>query len=173
MIIKKGNFYFIKNEFFTKVKDNELMKNKDNGKKRPCFYCLEDAKIKDLFWFVPISSKVNKYKKIYNYKIEKQSIKTKKTVVDTIVFGNLNNEEKVFLIQNMFPIIPKYIDETYCRKNEPVRISYELEKEIQSKVNKIFKLVRKGNKGLVFPDIIKIKNIMIAELKSDKMKNNE
>ncbi len=141
------------------------MKNKDNGKRRPCFYCLEDAKTKGLFWFIPISSKVNKYEKIYNNKIEKQSKNKKNPVVDTIVFGQLNNEKRVFLIQNMFPIISKYIDETYCRKNEPVRISYELQKEIQSKVNKVFKLVRKGNKSLVFPDIIKIKDIMIYELK--------
>ncbi len=168
MIIKKGYFYFVRDEYFEKVKDNELMSNKDNGIKRPCFYCLKDYKIDNLFWFIPISSKVHKYKKIYENKIKKQISNNKKPVVDTIVFGKLNNLDRAFLIQNMFPIIPKYVNEIYYRKNEPVKISYELQKEIESKVKKVLKLVRKGNKGLVFPDIIKIKNIMISEISNTK-----
>ena len=168
MLIEKGYFYFIKDEYFDKVKDNELMQNKDKGIKRPCFYCMKDYKVDNLFWLIPISSKVSKYKKIYDNKLKKQIEKGKTHNVDTIVFGKLNNEERVFLIQNMFPIIPKYISEIYCRNNKPVRISYELQNEIESKVTKVFKLFRKGNKGLIFPNIIRIKNIMINELDISK-----
>ena len=145
LIIKKGYFYFVSDEYFDKVKDNELMGNKDKGIKRPCFYCIKDQKNNNLFWFIPISSKVTKYKNIYNNKINKQINKGKKVSVDTIVFGKLNNTDRVFLIQNMFPITAKYISEIYYRKNEPVEISYELQKEIESKANKVLKLVRKGN----------------------------
>ena len=168
MNVEKGYFYFIKDEYFEKVKDEELMENKENGNKRPCFYCFKDEKVDKLYWFIPISSKVEKYKKIYNRKIIKQNENNRKVNVDTIVFGKINNDYRVFLIQNMFPIIEKFIDDTYIRNNKPVRISYKLQQEIETKANKVFKLVRNGNKGLVFPDIINIKNIMIKELQFDE-----
>lgn len=72
MQIKKGYFYFIKDYYYEKVQDKELMQNKENGIKRPCFYCFKDSKVDELFWFIPISSKVRKYEEIYNNKIRKQ-----------------------------------------------------------------------------------------------------
>ncbi len=164
MQVQKGYFYFIKDDYFNKVKDKELMQNKESGMKRPCFYCFRDSNIDRLFWFIPISSKVSKYKAIYNKKIKKQAENKKKTSVDTIVFGKVNNEDRVFLIQNMFPVIEQYISDTYSRNNKPVQIGYELMQEIETKANKVFNLVRRGNRGLVFPNIINIKNIMIEEL---------
>lgn len=167
MKIEEGYFYFVKDEYYEKVQDKELMKNKEKGTKRPCFYCFKDERAENLYWFIPISSKVDKYKNIYNNKIKKQLEKNKKPIVDTLVFGKVNNEERVFLIQNMFPIIEKYISDTYIRKNLPVQIGYDLRQEIETKANKVFSLVRKGNKGLVFPDIIRIKNIMTEEIERD------
>ncbi len=168
MKVQKGYFYFIKDYYYDKVQDKELMQNKENGSKRPCFYCFKDSSIDDLFWFIPISSKVLKYKEIYDKKVTKQ-IKNKKVIhVDTFVFGKINNEDRVFLIQNMFPLIERFVNDTYIRNNAPVRISYELQKEIEMKATKVFSLVKRGNKGLVFPDIINIRRIMIEELKKEK-----
>ena len=70
MKIEQGKFYFIKDEFFELVKDKELCQNKEKGNKRPCFYCFRDKKFEKLIWFIPISSKVEKYKKIYNKKMK-------------------------------------------------------------------------------------------------------
>ena len=42
MIIEDGKFYFIKNEFFDFFKDYGLMVNKENGNKRPCYFCFRD-----------------------------------------------------------------------------------------------------------------------------------
>lgn len=39
MQITVGNFYFIKDNFFELVDDDELMQNKENGTKRPCYFC--------------------------------------------------------------------------------------------------------------------------------------
>lgn len=119
-----------------------------------------------MFWFVPISSKVSKYKAIYDKKINKQIENKKKLNVDTLVFGKVNNDDRVFLIQNMFPIIEKYVSDTYVRNNEPVKISYQLQKEVEAKANKVFSLVRKGKRGLVFPDIISIRKLMLEELEN-------
>lgn len=49
----------------------------------------------------------------------------KKPNVDTLVFGKVNNEDRVFLIQNMFPITEEFISDTYIRNNEFVRIGFE------------------------------------------------
>lgn len=40
MQIKKGYFYFIKDNYYKRVKDKELMQNKENGIKRPCLLIL-------------------------------------------------------------------------------------------------------------------------------------
>lgn len=106
---------------------------------------------------MPISSKVNKYKKIYEEKLKKYKR------VDTLVFGKVNGEERVFLIQNMFPTIEKYIEEVYVRKSEDVTITYRLEKEIKEKANLVLEIAQKGKK-VVFPDIMKIKEMLLREL---------
>lgn len=62
MKVEEGKFYFLKDYFFEKMKDSNLSKNKDNGNKRPCYYCFRDKKKEGLLWFIPISSKVDKYK---------------------------------------------------------------------------------------------------------------
>ena len=41
MQIDVGYFYFIKDSFFDIIDDSELMKNKENGNKRPCYYCIK------------------------------------------------------------------------------------------------------------------------------------
>lgn len=161
MKVEPGKFYFIKDSFFEKVKDVELLQNKSNGNKRPCYFCFNDMHNSDLIWFVPISSKVEKYKNIYIHKLKS----SKNRSVDTIVFGKVSGVENAFLIQNMFPCIEKYVSSQFIRKNIPVIITKSLQDEILKKANKIILLVEKGYSNLVFPNILKIKEIMISELK--------
>ena len=44
MQIDVGYFYFIKDSFFDIMDDPELMKNKESGNKRPCYYCIKSKK---------------------------------------------------------------------------------------------------------------------------------
>ncbi len=155
--IEEGKFYFLKDSVFERMKDSNLVQNKDNGNKRPCYYCFRDKKEDELIWFVPISSKVSKYKKIYEEKLKKYKR------VDTLVFGKVNGEERVFLIQNMFPTIEKYIEEIYVRKSEDVTITYTLERQIKEKANLVLEIAKKGKK-VIFPDIMKIKETLLKEL---------
>ena len=46
MDIQTGYFYFIKDDYYDKVKASDLMRNKEGGLKRPCFYCFKDLKVK-------------------------------------------------------------------------------------------------------------------------------
>ena len=61
MEIKTGYLYHIKDEYFDVVDDDSLMQNHEKGKKRPTYFTIKD---KYILWFIPISSKLDKYKKI-------------------------------------------------------------------------------------------------------------
>ena len=160
MEIKEGYFYFIKDDFFTLVNDMELMKNKENGLKRPCYYCFKITEFPEFIWFVPVSTKVEKYKKIYLNKLKKQVELGKNLAVDTLVFGKVANIESVFLIQNMFPTTEKYIENQYIKNNIKIRLSRNLKKEILFKANKVLILYRNGMKKIIFPNIEKIIKIL-------------
>lgn len=116
-----GHFYFLSDQYFIDFPDSNLMQNKEtiNGQShgRPCFYAFQDMNT-GLFWVIPISSQVYKYTAIYNNKIQRHG------KCDTIVFGDVVGHRKVFLIQNMCPVTPKYIINEYflMRDKEAIEV---------------------------------------------------
>lgn len=99
--IKSGYLYQIKDEFFDIVNDNSLMQNHEKGKKRPTYFTIKD---REILWFIPISSKVDKYQKIIDKKINKYGF------CNTILIEKIFDKPSAILIQNAFPILEKYID---------------------------------------------------------------
>ena len=156
MQINIGCFYFIKDSFFDIIDDPELMQNKENGNKRPCYYCFKSKTYDDIIWFIPVSTKIEKYQKIYNYKIQKQIRLEKKPSIDTIVFGNVANTYSVFLIQNMFPVTKKYVESQYIKNKVAIRLSNKLQTEVIYKANKVLNLYNHGMKNIIFPNVDKI-----------------
>ena len=156
MQINVGCFYFIKDSFFDIINDPELMKNKENGNKRPCYYCFKSKEYNNIIWFIPVSTKIDKYQKIYNYKIQKQIKLGKKPSVDTIVFGDVANTYSAFLIQNMFPVTEQYVESQYIKNKVPIRLSNKLQTEIVDKATKVLNLYNHGMKNIIFPNIDKI-----------------
>ena len=154
--IEEGYFYFVKDCFFDIVDDLELMKNKENGIKRPCYFCFKSKENDKIIWFVPVSTKVDKYKKIYENKIQKQIKLGKTPSIDTIVFGYVANTYSTFLIQNMFPVTEEYIESQYIKNKIPIRLSNKLQNEIISKAKKVLKLYEHGMKNILFPNIDEI-----------------
>ena len=163
MVIEDGKFYFIKDDFFDLFKDYKLMENKEGGTRRPCYFCFRDRKDKEIIWFVPISTKYDKYKKIY----EEKKIKNGNRLVYNFVFGNVLGKDSVFLIQNMFPTTEQYIMQKYIKQNRDVIVNEKFNKEIQMKSNKVLNLVEKGYNKIFFPDIISIKNQLLKNKNSD------
>ena len=159
MKIENGKFYFIKDSFFDIFKEYKLMQNKENGNKRPCYFCFNDLENEEIIWFVPISSKVDKYKSIYENKK-----KTKKKVYN-FVFGKVLGKEKTFLIQNIFPTTQEYIESKYKNKEQDVEIAETLKKEIiETSIN----VIKLANKGIHIPfyNILKMKNILLRDIKT-------
>nr|MBP3258882.1 hypothetical protein [Bacilli bacterium] len=157
MKIEEGKLYFIKDKYFELFKNEHLMQNKENGNKRPCYLCFRDEKNPIILWFIPISHKVDKYKLLY-----KQKKKNHKTVLN-FVFGNILNEEKAFLIQNIFPVTEQYIIGKYVNKRKDVEINYELKNKIISYAKELIKLTEERYHKIAFNDIIKMKNILLEE----------
>ena len=159
-----GHFYYIRDQYFIDFPDERLMKNKEtvNGEvhDRPCFYTFKEQST-GLFWMIPFSSQVSKFRGIYDKKIEKYGR------CDTIVFGEVLGHEKAFLIQNMCPITLKYMKNEYIdgKLNIPVRINGALEKEIKEKAGKVLALQRRGFK-LIFPDVLLIEKMLLEQDKS-------
>lgn len=89
MLLETGYVYHIKDEYFEFAKDEKLMKNHENGNTRPTYFCIKDDNSK-ILWFIPMSSKVEKYKKLQEQKIKKNG------VCDTIVIGKYRRKEAVF-----------------------------------------------------------------------------
>jgi hypothetical protein len=60
MEVKQGYSYNIKDEVFDVVQDKCLMGNKEDGNYRPHFLAIRDNKNKELYWTIPISSKIER-----------------------------------------------------------------------------------------------------------------
>ena len=141
MEIIEGKLYFIKNEFLEKYNPKyHLMENKEEGTKRPTYFCFRDKKDKNILWFVPMLSKYDKYLKVYN------SIKSKKRIEpNNFVFArNLAGKKAVFLIQNMFPTLEKYIEQEYKKAGISIKVPKAVKEEIDRKTRDIFALTNKG-----------------------------
>lgn len=154
-----GHFYFLTDQYFLDFPDPYLMKNKETVDEaihdRPCFYAFQDSNT-GLYWMIPFSSKVDKFKGIYRSKIQRHG------KCDTIVFGEVLGNEKAFLIQNMCPVTQQYIKNQYIDavSNLPVRLDGALEKQIVQQARKVLALQRKGIK-LIFPDVLQIEQKLL------------
>lgn len=160
MLVEDGKFYFIKDNFFEVFKDYNLMENKESGTKRPCYFCFRDRKDKEIIWFVPISTKYDKYKKIYDSK----KIKAGKRPVYNFAFGNVLGKKAVFLIQNIFPTTEEYIEEKYKNSNIDVEIPIVVKEEIITIALRVVRLAEEGI-NIPFNNIIKMKEILLKNLK--------
>ena len=139
MEVKQGYVYHIKNDYFNVVHDEKLMKNHEGNATRPNYFCIKKENT-EVAWFIPMSSKIEKYKLIIEDKIRKYK------KCDTIVIGNYRGREHAFLLQNMFPITLKYIDHIDTVYGKEIQVPSETRHKILSKVNKIFKLKEKRYK---------------------------
>ena len=154
MEVKTGYLYHIKDEFFDVVKDENLMSNKERGHKLPTYFVIKEN---DILWFIPLSSKISKYRKIINNKIKKYGL------CDVILIRQILGENSAILIQNAFPTLEKYIDHIHLLDNgQPAKVIDTLQNEILNSFNYLLKLKSKGI-DLFFTNIDKIKEEMLRE----------
>lgn len=157
MIFKTGRIYHIKNQYFVQFKNANLMINNDiNHKSRPSYLAI---KTRNIYWFIPLSTKIDKYKKI----IQRKNLKYKKC--KSIVICKIRTQEYVFLIQNAFPVNQKYIKSYHYINNNPVDLCEKDSMLIRNNLYYMLSLKKEGL-NLFFTDIDSI----LKELDYDKSK---
>ena len=160
MKVETGSLYHIKDEFFDIVNDPMLMSNHERGKKRPTYFAIRDEKI---LWFIPLSSRVEKYDKIVEQKVKKLG------VCRTILIRDVMNRKHAILLQNAFPTLEKYIDHVHTIKNKPAKVVDSVKEEILTNFQFLLSMKLEGN-NLFFTDIDRIKAIMLEELEESVVK---
>lgn len=148
--MKKTGFYIIKDKFFEDMSDPYLKRNKDGN--RPHYYCFEDSKT-GIYWMIPLSSRIDKYKRI----IEKKEKSGRQCDILHIVKLD-DNRESAFLIQDMFPITEEYIAREYTiAGNHLILTSEQTAKEIERKARKVIGMLKRGIKFTpTQPDVMAI-----------------
>lgn len=137
--IKKTGFYIIDEQFFLDMKEPYLKGNK--GENRPHYYCFKDDKL-GVYWMIPLSSKIDKYKKIMEKKINNNK------PCDIIHITKLDNGYlSVFLIQDIFPITKEYVKREYTINGKHLLLTSEHDiKTIEHKAKKVIGMLKRGIK---------------------------
>ena len=156
MKVQTGYLYHIKEEFFIKFKGNIMETRKDYS--RPSYLAVRD---KEILWFIPLSTRIQKYRKIIDLK------KKKYGSCKGILIKKIAGKEQVILIQNSFPTIEKYISSKHTIDGRAIKVPYSIEKEITRDLEYFLSLKARGL-NLFFTDIDNIKKEMLKELKATK-----
>ena len=148
--MKKTGFYIIKDKFFEDMSDPYLKGNK--AENRPHYYCFEDTKT-GIYWMIPLSSRVDKYRRI----MEKKEKAGKLCDILHIVKQD-DSRESAFLIQDMFPITDEYIEREYTIAGNPLMLTSEhVAREIEQKARKVMGMLKRGIKFTpTQPDVMAI-----------------
>ena len=154
--IKSGYVYHIKDLYFNTVNDDKLMRNYESGAHRPTYFCIKDEKT-GLLWVIPMSTRTEKYISYMQKDIDRYGKCLK------IIIGEYAGVNAAFLLQNMFPVLPKYISHIHLIKKNPVPVNSRLQVIINRNFRELLRLHRMGVK-IVFPDITRLEKLMTDEL---------
>ena len=158
MEIKEGYLYHISVDFFKLVDDPNLSVNHTGIHSRPSYFLVKD---KDLLWFIPLSNKIDKYKKIVENKKQKYG------KCNTILIRKIANKENAILIQNAFPTLSNFLSHPHTINGKPYRVPTGIQREIKNNFDELMKLKKSGI-NLFFTDVDKITLLMNQELKAQK-----
>jgi len=157
--IEPGYVYHIKNSYFDKAQDDKLMRNHEGGALRPTYFCLRDEKT-GLYWMIPMSTRVEKYRQI----IDKETARYGRCL--KILVARYGDGTSAFLFQNMFPILPKYINHAHTIAGIPMAVNPEVQEEIVQQFKEVRRLYARGVR-MIFPDINRLERLMLEEQAAD------
>ena len=155
--MEKHAFYIIKDEFFVRFNEPFLKGNKEEN--RPHYYCFQDN-TEGIYWVIPMSSRVEKYKKIIVKKKEQNK------PCDILHICRLSSGiENVFLIQDMFPVTENYILRTYTIGENILTLTKDKDiKIVEKKALRIKNMIENGKRFILYRvDAMKIKNELLSD----------
>ncbi|PEN47029.1 hypothetical protein CN540_28270 [Bacillus toyonensis] len=143
-------FYMIDDQFFKDFPDGNLKGNKKQN--RPHYYSFKEEKT-GIMWVIPMSHQVEKYEKLVSEKVKRFG------KCDTIHIMEIAGEKSVFLLQDMFPIVEKYILREYVIKGIPLKLRNNNDiKTLDKKARFVYSMLIHKNKQFTptSPDVKKI-----------------
>ena len=158
--IVPGYVYHINDSYFDAANDDKLMRNHENGSYRPTYFCIKDEKT-GLLWVIPMSSRVEKYQPIIDRDVERYGSCPK------ILIARYGDGKSAFLLQNMFPILPKYIDHVHTIAGVPLPVNIVVQEEIIKRFKEVRRFYSRGIK-MIFPDISRLEKLMLSELEQQQ-----
>ena len=83
-------------------------------------------------------------------------------------------QRRAFLIQNMFPVTEEYITEPYIDRNtkNPVTVDPKTERDVCTNAKDVLKLVMRGYRQLVFPNIMEMVQQLAADYQQQHTQND-
>lgn len=135
--IETSGLYIIKDEYFSDFPNPKYMDNK--GESRPHYYAVKDND--GLYWMIPISSKVEKFRA----KIAEVEAKAGAGNCFLFAVAPVSGRERAFIISEMFPVTEDYILRPYTVKGKPLVIqNTEIQKMVRTKALRFLKMVDRG-----------------------------
>ncbi|AYZ74506.1 hypothetical protein EGX98_10995 [Fusobacterium necrophorum] len=163
MNLQEHGFYIIKNDFFTVTNQSNIPLQK-NG--RPIYFCIKDAKNSDIFWIIPLTTKIQKVEKAF------KKMGGENNCPFYVRFPKNFQEYNIsaFNIGDAFPITAKYIEREFTKRGQPyVLKDVKLIQKIENKVLQTIKLKMTNDKinsrGI---DVRKIYQQLLDELKNER-----
>lgn len=164
--MEKAQLYFLSDQYYKDFPDEKLMRNKEliagQTHNRPCFFAFADKKNSDIFWLVPISSRVEKYKREEQKKIDRLGR------CNTIRFGIVLGREAAFLIQNMCPVTDKYISAYIDKNKQSIQIDGRVAADIIKNAHEVLGIFNRGAK-VIFPDVKTIYTALVQQMAPEEM----
>lgn len=154
MEIVEKCFYHIKDDYFALACDPLLMANKENGRFRPNFLALRDPSSDGVFWMVPVSCKVEKYKKIVDEHTRRYGESVR------IVLWRCDGRDAAYLIQNAFPVTAAYIDHPHISGGMPLCMNDSSGQKIERAFLRCMNLHKRGVR-VFFSDVDRLYNLML------------
>ena len=147
-------FYKVKDEYFSDFPSKWHAQNKSEN--RP--YYLAAMSENGIIWLIPISSRVESYRA----KIIADEEKYGKCLMYHII--EFMDEERVALIGNMIPVIPKYIKDKFTiSENHYIVQNTATKNAIRTRSSRYLSLVRSG-KLHPYLDILSIERKLLSSM---------
>lgn len=165
--IKMGEaqLYFLSDQYYVDFPDDKLMRNKEivagQISRRPCFLAFADKAVPKIFWLVPISSRVEKYRREEQKKIERYGR------CNTIRFGTVLGREAAFLIQNMCPVTGRYMTPYVDKNKRPIRLDGRVVADVVRNAHEVLGIANRGAR-VIFPDIKAIYAALVLQLQGEE-----
>ena len=150
-------FYIISDQYFVDFPDKYLKGNKQE--RRPHYFAIKDPKT-GLYWMVPMSTRLDKYRRIM------ETREARKQPCDILHIAKLDNDqESVFVIQDIFPVTEKYILREYTIAENHLRVTSEkLASVVHKKAKRVLMMIRKGVRfSKTQPNVLAIERKLLGQ----------